>query len=201
MPIEVDTAQRLDEIAAATIRVARERGVRAVTIRAVAQQLGGSTAMVTNYVPSRSDLMVNAMRHAEEEWGREVEGVLEGTQGAERLAAFARWMCTTADDDEVMRRLLMEIVGAGADAGREVDRVRTVARAQRDELEEVTVAAGTPAPALAADILHLLFRGYWLSTLEDPESWSDERGARAVLAAVDLLQGGAPEAPEGATEE
>ncbi|MER5253023.1 TetR/AcrR family transcriptional regulator [Streptomyces sp. NPDC002855] len=201
MPIEVDTAQRLDEIAAATIRVARERGVRAVTIRAVAEQLGGSTAMVTNYVPSRSDLMVNAMRHADEEWGRELEGVLEGTQGAERLAAFARWMCTTADDDEVMRRLLMEIVGAGAGAGagvgREVDRVRTVARAQRDELEEVTVAAGTPAPELAADILHLLFRGYWLSTLEDPEGWSDERGTRAVLAAVELLQGGAPKGAAG----
>ncbi|MGW6055561.1 TetR/AcrR family transcriptional regulator [Streptomyces sp. NPDC055189] len=199
MPIEVDTAQRLDEIAAATVRVARERGVRAVTIRAVAEQLGGSTAMVTNYVPSRSDLMVNAMRHAEEEWGREVEGVLEGTRGPERLAAFARWMCTTADDDEVMRRLLMETVGAGsgAAAGREVDRVRALARAQRDELEEVTVAAGTPAPALAADILHLLFRGYWLSTLEDPEGWSDERGTRAVLAAVDLLQG---EVPEGAAD-
>ncbi|MFH8486836.1 TetR/AcrR family transcriptional regulator [Streptomyces longisporoflavus] len=201
MPIEVDTAQRLDEIAAATIRVARERGVRAVTIRAVAEQLGGSTAMVTNYVPSRSDLMVNALRHAEEEWGREVEDVLEGTRGAERLAAFARWMCTTRDDDEVLRRLLMETVGAasgpGAAVGREVDLVRTLARTQRDELAEVTVAAGTPAPELAADVLHLLFRGYWLSTLEDPEGWSDERGARAVLAAVELLQGGAAEGGAG----
>ncbi|MEV6756679.1 TetR/AcrR family transcriptional regulator [Streptomyces sp. NPDC051214] len=195
MPIEVDTAQRLDEIAAATIRVARERGVRAVTIRAVAEQLGGSTAMITNYVPSRSDLMVNALRRAEKEWARDAEAALEGVQGSGRLAALARWMCTTADDDEVMRRLLMEIVGSGSGSasgsGREVDQVREVAQAQRAELEGVVAEAGVPAPALAADVLHLLFRGYWLSMLEDPDGWSAERGTRAALAVVDLLQGGA----------
>ncbi|WP_338703029.1 TetR/AcrR family transcriptional regulator [Streptomyces sp. Q6] len=190
MPIEVDAAQRLDEIAAATIDVARERGVRAVTIRAVAEKLGGSTAMVTNYVRSRADLMVNALRRAEREWGREVERMLDGVPAPERLPALARWMCTTADDDEVMRRLLMEIVGAGSGSGSEMRQVRTVARAQHAELVEVVTEAGTPAPELAADLLHLLFRGYWLSTLEDPDGWSAERGTRTVLAAVELLRSG-----------
>lgn len=105
MPIEVDEAKRLDEIAAATIQVARDRGVRSVTIRAVAEQLGGSTAMVTNYVSSRAALMINALRRAGADWTRELERSIEGTEGEQKLRAAIRWMCTTEQDDEVVRRL------------------------------------------------------------------------------------------------
>ncbi|MGW0333183.1 TetR/AcrR family transcriptional regulator [Streptomyces sp. NPDC003011] len=189
MPIEVDEARRLDEIAAATIQVARERGVRAVTIRAVAEQLGGSTAMITNYVPSRAGLMVNALRHAEEEWGREVEEELDGLDGPARLTALARWMCTTRGDDEVMRRLLMETISAGPAAGHEVEQARSdTARAHHESLAAVISEAGPALPPSAADILHLLFRGYWLAALEDPEGWPAERGTRAALATLELLR-------------
>ncbi|MFJ8650331.1 TetR/AcrR family transcriptional regulator [Streptomyces sp. NPDC093546] len=188
MPIEVDEARRLDEIAAATIQVARERGVRSVTIRAVAAQLGGSTAMVTNYVSSRSALMINALRRAEEDWAREMEEVLEGVSGPDRLQAVARWMCTTQRDDEVLRRLLMEIASAGSDAGSDVEELRrATARRSREEMGALVAEAGVPDPALSADILHLLFRGYWLSTLEDPDTWNPDRGTRVALALVDLL--------------
>ncbi|MGW7051643.1 TetR/AcrR family transcriptional regulator [Streptomyces sp. NPDC054887] len=190
MPIEVDEERRLDEIADATIQVARERGVRSVTIRAVAAQLGGSTAMVTNYVSSRSALMINALRRAEEGWTREMEQVLEGVAGPDRLRAAARWMCTTERDDEVQRRLLMEIASAGPGAGAEVEELRrATSRRSRAEFGALAAEAGLPDPALGADILHLLFRGYWLSTLEDPESWSTERGTRTALALLDLLGG------------
>ncbi|MFK0170468.1 TetR/AcrR family transcriptional regulator [Streptomyces sp. NPDC090306] len=192
MPIEVDEAQRLDEIAAATIQVARERGMRAVTIRAVAEQLGGSTAVITNYVPSRAGLMVNALRHAEEEWNREVEEELRGLDGPERLSALARWMCTTRGDDEVLRRLLMETISAGPAAGREVERARSdTARAHLESLETVVAEAVPEFPPEAADILHLLFRGFWLAALEDSEAWPAERGTRAALAVLELLGAGA----------
>ncbi|MEU7278439.1 TetR/AcrR family transcriptional regulator [Streptomyces sp. NPDC045431] len=188
MPIEVDEARRLDEIADATIQVARERGVRSVTIRAVAAQLGGSTAMVTNYVSSRSALMINALRRAERDWAGEMEEVLEGLTGPERLQAVARWMCTTERDDEVLRRLLMEIASAGPGAGADVEELRrATARRGRDEMGALVAEAGLPDAALSADILHLLFRGYWLSTLEDPDTWTRERGTRVALALIDLL--------------
>ncbi|WP_420313174.1 TetR/AcrR family transcriptional regulator [Streptomyces sp. YS-B37] len=201
MPIEVDEARRLDEIAAATIEVARERGVRSVTIRAVAAQLGGSTAMITNYLSSRSALMLNALRRADEEWGREMNDALAGLSGEARLEAAVRWMCTTQDDDEVLRRLLMEIASEGPGAVPEIEAVRRdTSRRNRDELRALAGEASLADPALAADVLHLLMRGYWLTTLEDPAGWPDERGADAVLAVVKLLRGGAPvvePAPEG----
>ncbi|WP_329331249.1 TetR/AcrR family transcriptional regulator [Streptomyces sp. NBC_00663] len=190
MPIEVDEARRLDEIAAATIQVARDKGVRSVTIRAVAARLGGSTAMVTNYVSSRSALMVNALRRTEEEWGQEMDNALEGLVGEARLEAAITWMCTTQDDDEVMRRLLMEIASEGPEAGAAIEEIRTAtSRRYREELRTLAAEAGLPDPALSADILHLVMRGYWLTTLEDPESWPDERGAHAALAVVGLLRG------------
>ncbi|MFZ3562749.1 TetR/AcrR family transcriptional regulator [Streptomyces sp. BH097] len=196
MPIEVDEAQRLDEIAAATIEVARERGVRAVTIRAVAQRLGGSTAMVTNYIPSRSALMANALRRADKEWERQEAVALEGVEGAERLPALLRWMCTTTHDDEVLRRLLFEIVSEGPAAGQEVEQVRSsTARAHREAFRELAAQAGVPSACDAGDILHLLLRGYWLSTLEDPEGWPTERGIHVALAALELLRGELPERP------
>ncbi|MYW67350.1 TetR/AcrR family transcriptional regulator [Streptomyces sp. SID8379] len=191
MPIEVDEARRLDEIAEATIQVARERGVRSVTIRAVAQELGGSTAMVTNYVSSRAALMINALRLAEAEWGREMAEALDGVEGEERLRAAVRWMCTTERDDEVLRRLLMEIASAGSEAGGEIEAVRRgTSRRYREELGVFAAEAGLADAELGGDVLHLLLRGYWLATLEDGEQWPAERGERAILAVLELLKSG-----------
>ncbi|NRQ37379.1 TetR/AcrR family transcriptional regulator [Nonomuraea sp. NN258] len=186
MPIEVDEVQRLNEIAAATIEVARQRGVRAVTIRAVAQQLGGSTAMVTNYVSSRAALMYNALRRAEEEWEHDKRDFLDGAEGEERLRSLVRWMCTTDDDDDILRRLLIEI--ASSEKGAAAEGIQRASRGHREEIAAAVAEAGTPAPALTADILYLLLRGYWLATLEDAEGWPSERGAAAALAVLDLLE-------------
>ncbi|MFG2938671.1 TetR/AcrR family transcriptional regulator [Streptomyces sp. NPDC048282] len=189
MPIEVDEAKRLDEIAAATIQVARERGVRSVTIRAVAAQLGGSTAMVTNYVPHRAALMLNALRRAEENWGAELADALEGFSGEARLEAALKWMCTTEPDDEVLRRLLMEIASEGPAADPGIEEIRRVtSRRYRDDFQALAAEAGLPDTALAADVMHLLMRGYWLTALEDPDEWPEERAVRTVLAVTALLR-------------
>lgn len=190
MPIEVDEAERLDEIAAATIRLAKERDVRAVTIRAVAEQLGRSTTVITNYIPSRIDLMINALRHADKELAREAEEVMRGTEGAESLRALSRWMCSTTPEDVVIRRLLQEVLIAGASIGPANQEVlRAISRGHHDHLADVVVEAGLRHAELVTDILHLLFRGYWMAAMEDPERWPAEAGVAAVLAVIDLLNG------------
>ncbi|WP_194904577.1 TetR/AcrR family transcriptional regulator [Catenulispora rubra] len=186
MPIEVDEDRRLDEIADATIAIAQERGVSAVTVRAVAERLGGSTSVVTNYIPNRPALLINALRHVERDWETEASEVIAGLTGIERLRAYARWMCSTTAVDEVMRRLLMEFLSINPGTAPEVERLLPLdARDDRRELGEIVAEAGIQDPEVAADVLHLLFRGFWLSSLEDPESWPGDAGARAAVAVID----------------
>lgn len=71
MPAEIDRAERLDDIARAVLEIAREHGGQAVTVRAVAARLGGSTTLVTKYLPSRPALLANALRYVRENWAAE----------------------------------------------------------------------------------------------------------------------------------
>ena len=56
MPMDVNADERIRAIALATLDVASERGSAGVTLRAVAERLGGSTTLVTNYLKSRAEL-------------------------------------------------------------------------------------------------------------------------------------------------
>ncbi|PZT71290.1 hypothetical protein DN402_04540 [Streptomyces sp. SW4] len=95
MPIDVDEVQRRKEIAEATLAVAARDGARAVTIRAVAKELGGSTAMVTNYVPTRMALITNAVRAAESRWRADLDAHVGELRGKERLRATVEWHLST----------------------------------------------------------------------------------------------------------
>ena len=110
MPIEVDTGERLADIARATIDVAQERGTQAVTLRAVAERLGRSTAYITNFVPSRAHLMANALEHARARWDEDRAAHLGERVGVERLAELARWMCTSSPEEQVLRSLWIEVI-------------------------------------------------------------------------------------------
>jgi AcrR family transcriptional regulator len=187
VPIDVDETQRLREIAAATVRVAEESGARSVTIRAVAKELGGSTAMITNYLPSRDALMFNAFRVHDQLWQDDLEQHLSGLTGIPRLRALVEWHCTSTGNDDVLRRLWIEMLstvqtlptGLTASAHKQAhDAYSAIADAMAD--------AGL-TDAVAADMLFLIIRGYFVATIEDPSSWPPERAAAAALTALDLL--------------
>ncbi|MFI6522326.1 TetR/AcrR family transcriptional regulator [Spirillospora sp. NPDC050679] len=187
MPIEVDITQRLAAIADATLDIVATSGIDGVSIRAVAKQIGGSTTLITNYLPTREALLRNAVEHAIESWGEEMEQVAEALPEKERLAATARWACTTGGNDEVLRRLFMEILGR---SGRESEALQVLtadARRGRAQLVEGAELAGAADPGFAADILHLVLRGFYVSSLEDPERWNSESVTPLIDRLVRLL--------------
>lgn len=187
MPIDVDEVQRLKAIAQATLAVAAREGARAVTIRAVAKELGGSTAMVTNYVPTRTALITNAVRAAESRWRDDLEAHVGDLAGAELLRATVEWHLSTEPEDLLLRALWLEMLSSAQIDPNGVDRQEP--RESRQELHAASTAAGVPDAALAADVLSLLARGYYVSTMEEPAYWTSERASRVAKAVVDALIG------------
>lgn len=187
MPIDVDEVQRLKAIAQATLAVAAREGARAVTIRAVAKELGGSTAMVTNYVPTRTALITNAVRAAESRWREDLEANIGDLTGAERLRATVEWHLSTEPEDLLLRALWVEMLSSAHIDPNSVDRQEP--RESRQEFLAASSAAGVPDGDLAADVLSLLTRGYYVSTMEEPAYWTSERAGRVAQAVVDALLG------------
>ncbi|NUO96439.1 MAG: TetR/AcrR family transcriptional regulator [Nonomuraea sp.] len=183
MPVEIDIAQRLATIAHATLDIVATEGIDGVSIRAVAKRIGGSTTLVTNYLPTREALLRNAVEHAIQSWAGESGEAAEGAAARDRLAVIARWACTTTGDDQVLRRLFMEIVGRAGPGSEALEVLKEDSRQSRDLLIGAAADAGAGDPAFTADILHLVLRGFYLSSLEDPERWTSER----VTALVDRL--------------
>ncbi|ANJ26054.1 hypothetical protein [Agromyces aureus] len=191
MPIDVDPDERLADIARATVDVARERGTRSVTLRAVAERLGRSTAYITNFVPSRAHLMANALDHARTQWDLERLEHLGDLVGVERLAALSRWMCTSSPEENVLRSLWIEVIADVRGANlRAYEVVRSVTDATYGKFLDGAghVEAGGESvdretAAHIADILYLYCRGYEVKAVEDPDVWTDAR----VQASLEVL--------------
>ncbi|MFD3746618.1 TetR/AcrR family transcriptional regulator [Nocardia sp. NPDC058633] len=66
MPRTVDHAQRRAEIADAVARVAARDGLHAVTIRAVAAEVGSSLRLVQYYFPSKAELLIGTLHRLEQ---------------------------------------------------------------------------------------------------------------------------------------
>jgi len=177
----VDEQERRQEIARATLEIAELHGANAVTIRAVADALGRSTAFVTNYVPSRAQLMFNALDYARGAW---ISGRSEGLTGVERLVQLARWMCTTDEHDTALRSLWIEVV---ASSGPEMKVVTDLTDRTFDDFRRSAQEASLSDAEQIADILYLFARGFHVKNVEDPVTWNDERVNRALTVLLESL--------------
>jgi AcrR family transcriptional regulator len=186
MPIEIEPKVRLAQIAEATMRVAEKRGADGVTIRAVAEEMGGSTTLVTNYIPSRTQLIHNAVQYALEQWREDLDNELDGVAPKDLLRTLALWSTGTDGNDATMRQLFIELLArAKPDAG--LDALRDDSDEHRDEFHAAAVASGMPDPAFTADILYLVTRGFYFATVERPDAWTSERVQPLITRLLDVL--------------
>ncbi|MET0781517.1 MAG: TetR family transcriptional regulator C-terminal domain-containing protein [Microbacterium sp.] len=184
MPRDVDLAQRLADVAAATVQVARPWGAHSVTIRSVAGQLGGSTTLVTNYLPSRAALILNALDHGRDRWRDELDAALAGVADEQRLSTVIDWSLTSTSDDPVLRTLIMEIV---ANAAVEPDMAASLRREStefRELLRSAAEESGFAEPDHVAGLAYLLVRGAYIAATEDPDQWTDARIRRTIQGTV-----------------
>ncbi|GAA1569545.1 hypothetical protein GCM10009678_60380 [Actinomadura kijaniata] len=187
MPVEIDVNERLAAIAEATLDIVAAQGMDGVSIRAVAKRIGGSTTLVTNYLPTREDLLRNAVEHAIRAWGEEMDQAVGGTGDPERLLAVVRWACTTTGNDLVLRRLFLEILGRSGPGSAALGVLRDDARQGRAEMASAARDAGAADADFTADVLLLVLRGFYVASLEDPERWDGERMLPLVERLVGML--------------
>lgn len=187
MPSEIDTSQRRTEIAEATLQLARERGPGAVTIRAVAARMGGSTTVITSFIPSRSALLMNAMTLVREGWNEALDAAIAGRTGLDRLHALIDWTLDTTDYDDAVRRLWNEILAKEDPDSEQWAGIRSDAHQEQAHISEALAQCGPDVPSWLADVLFLIARGYFVSTVEDPEMWANDRALRAVCNMLDDL--------------
>jgi AcrR family transcriptional regulator len=173
MPIYVDIDERRAAISEATHRVARRAGIRGVTIRAVAEELGASTSVVTNYLPSRAALLANAIDAFTAGQEQELEKRLRGKSGRDILRALFGFI---ADNKDPVRDALWIELLALPEREREVEEsLRRHAEWFRSALRDGLLAAAHPDPEAGADMIQLFLYGVAASSVEDRTLRNEER--------------------------
>ncbi|GAA5202601.1 TetR/AcrR family transcriptional regulator [Microbacterium jejuense] len=93
-------AERAAEIVAAATAVAREQGLSALTLRAVAERAGITSGLVAHYQPSMDDLVARVYTDLVEEEVRDVERVVSAAPDAPaRLGALIDTLMDGARDE------------------------------------------------------------------------------------------------------
>lgn len=187
MPREIDTDRRLADIADATLQVARETGAQSVTIRSVAGRLGGSTTLVTNYLPTRAALIMNALDRGRDRWLEERDAAVAAHPAAERLTTLMEWSLSSTAEDAALRTLIFEIA-TNPDIEPELRAALQRESAEfREYVERTAADAGFADPAHVAELLYVVVRGCYLSMMEDDRHWSQARIIALVNAVISSL--------------
>ena len=93
-------AERAAEIVGAATAIARESGLSALTLRAVADRVGVASGLIAHYQPSMDDLVATVYTDLVDDEIRDVERILDTREGpAERLAALLATLMDDARED------------------------------------------------------------------------------------------------------
>ncbi|MCO1656500.1 TetR/AcrR family transcriptional regulator [Pseudonocardia humida] len=149
----------------AVLAIAADRGFTAVTIRAVAERVGGSTSAVTHYIAGRDELLRHAVQREIATRKTEAEAAVTGLSGAAGLQALVRWAAADLND-QVRRFWLALLIAAPAEP---------VLRAELDGFNRwwdtlmrgFVAESGVPDPDVVTDTLDVVVNGMIIARLEE----------------------------------
>jgi AcrR family transcriptional regulator len=189
VPRVVDRDQRVREIADAAVEVLSEGGYRELTLRKLAQRMGGSITLVTHFFPTR-DLLLAGVLDVVLADAVAFSGELTAIEDPhERLLAVMKWFLPLTEDDLRGERARLALVAhRNADpAARDfLDRLEG---AMRDVLRSA-VDGLVPFEDRDAvvDQMRVWGSGMVLSAIEHPEMWSADRQLAALGRFLDCLE-------------
>ena len=185
----VDRDARAREIHHATRRLLLANGYRDLTLRALADELGGSLTLVTHYFPTHDELMTAHLEWQLDEFDVELERLETGESGRARLETFVEWFLPNDDESWLEERsrimLLVQVPRDASWLGPYLDRVEE----RMIELLRERLAVLVPPEHLdlSIDIVRMALNGITLSAIEHRESWPPARQLSVILRVIDAL--------------
>lgn len=171
MPRTVDHAERRATLIDATLELVREQGARAVSIRGVADAIGGSTTIVTHYFRNRRDLLHAAVTWALEDRQR----VLTDAAGGHDPLRSVLLRSIDADDAALWAALLVAAADREPDLAPPLDDFDTW---WAELVERLVTAAGVEDPHTVADTLGAVVDGLVLTV--GAGEWDHERRVAVI---------------------
>jgi hypothetical protein len=138
------------------------------------------------------ELLANAFRYMAAHWQDDRANALGDTTGADRLRALTRWSMNTTGYDDAVRRMWIARLATDQPPTSTATDSRRQAHRERDDIGAIVSTAYDDDHDWLADVLFLAFRGYYISSIEDPEQWSSDRAAAALERLLDLAESTAP---------
>jgi AcrR family transcriptional regulator len=188
VPRQVDHDARRAEIALAALQILATGGPSALTIRALAHALGGSTALVTHYFPTRQAVVEGLVDVLLETWRKEVDALRRQEGGALEPRSFLLWMLPLTEWTRLCERARLTFHAVSGEDREIAQRLLgTIDQWMRAELGRVLAAKVTDPTERErlVDLLRATAGGLVLGAVEHPDRWPPER----MVAMVDDLLG------------
>jgi AcrR family transcriptional regulator len=171
-----------EQVIEATLKVIEEGGVKDVTVRKVADQLGRSTTVVTHYFPTREALLEAALT---ESFSRSRDQALLFIQGSkDELWAFMNWSVSAEHRRVWLQLVTAYLAGLDPQISKQIDEFIDWWDDQLLTLLKGRVAPGRSAQELC-DIIGVVVEGILLSS--DRELSSGLKAEQIIKATISPL--------------
>jgi AcrR family transcriptional regulator len=153
-----------EQVIEATLRVIESGGLKDVTVRRVADEIGRSTTVVTHYFPTREDLLVSALGSSFAHTKAEANQAME--ESDDPLWAFLNWSVSVHHRGVWLELMAASVAGIEASVSRQVDEILEWWDAQLLELLEGRIAPGR-TPQEVCDIMGIVVDGILFASNRD----------------------------------
>ena len=193
MPRTVDHAERRRDIAYAALRLMSTRGPAALTLRGLAEELGGSITLVTHFYRNRAELLEGIARQLIDDYDAQLADLEKGADDLTRLRVLLEWMLplTREARNEERARVLLN-------AERHSDLhvqafFEAMDRKMRGLLRDRVAPLVDPADVdITVDSLRVMVNGVVLSAVEHPRKWTAKRQLALLDHILEVLGLGKP---------
>ncbi|MFG2965883.1 TetR/AcrR family transcriptional regulator [Streptomyces sp. NPDC048288] len=185
----VDREQRVREIVEATLAILGEQGYKELTLRNLAQRMGGSITLITHYFANRDLLLSGVLEVVLDDARKFSEQLMSIEDPHDRLRAVMLWFLPLSEVEVRNERGRISLV-AHQDASPAI----------RDWLDEMEVAMRSVLAKAVSDFvepderdaivdqMRVWGSGMVLSVAEHPEIWTPERQLEALERFLNALR-------------